>query len=94
MRLLSIIVVLMLTACGENKASMSYEQLVNYPKACSKKKVQLAELTQLQETKNFSQDPDDLSEQDRVYNSRLKATIWWYTLKCNNEKVTVSYTPD
>lgn len=94
MKLLAIIVVLMLTACGERKPALSYDQLVNYPKSCAKKTAQLAELTRSQEIKHFAQDPDELNEEDRMYNSKLKSTIWWYTLKCDNEKLLASYDSD
>ncbi|CAB4126033.1 hypothetical protein UFOVP181_205 [uncultured Caudovirales phage] len=77
-----VLLVLILTACGDAGSVMSYEQLVNYPSSCDKKEAQLKELTQLQRSKNFPQDPDDLNESDRAYNSRLKATIWWYEWKC------------
>lgn len=87
-------VALLLSACGERPSVLSYEQLSNYPKDCGKKSSQLAELKNIQAYKNFLQDPDSLNEEDRAYNSKLKATIWWYTVTCNNEKLTVSYTAD
>jgi hypothetical protein len=62
---------------------MTYEQLVKYPTNCDLADEQLAELKQLQRTKNFAQDPDQLSDYDRSYNGRLKATIWWYSYECN-----------
>lgn len=77
-----VLLVLALAACGDAGSTMSYEQLVNYPSSCDKKESQLKELTQLQRNKNFAQDPDDLNESDRAYNSRLKSTIWWYEWKC------------
>jgi len=61
---------------------MSYDQLVKYQPSCELKDKQLAELHQLQKIKNFKSDPDDLSDADRAYNSRLKATIWWYSYRC------------
>jgi hypothetical protein len=64
---------------------LTYDQLVNYPSQCEKAKEQLAELRAIQRIKNFAQDPDALDEADRAYNSRLKATIWWYTWKCGVE---------
>jgi len=62
---------------------MTYEQLAKYPANCDLADAQLAELKQLQQIKKFAQDPDELSEYDRSYNGRLKATIWWYTYECN-----------
>ena len=65
-----------------NKSSMSYEQLKNYSTDCNKKTQQLTELNSLLNSKNFDPDPEKLTEPDRIYNSRLKATIWWYTYSC------------
>jgi hypothetical protein len=61
---------------------MSYQELVSYPTQCVKADEQLAQLYALQQLKNFNSDPDELNEWDRAYNSRLKATIWWYTYEC------------
>jgi len=61
---------------------ISYEDLKKYPVSCDKKDQQLAELTKLQRSKNFNPDPEKLEESDRIFNSRLKATIWWYTYSC------------
>lgn len=85
MKKLLILAVLLLPGCDGNTRMLTYDQLVNYPSDCSKAKVQLAELREIQRIKNFAQDPDDLNEYDRAYNSRLKATIWWYTWKCGVE---------
>jgi hypothetical protein len=62
--------------------TLSYQELVNYPTDCAKKDSQLAELRSLQSAMNFKSDPDELSDSDRAYNSRLKATIWWYSYRC------------
>lgn len=61
----------------------TYEELVNYPSSCNKADEQLAELRSIQRIKNFSADPDQLNEDDRLYNSRLKASIWWYAYRCD-----------
>jgi len=62
--------------------NLTYQQLVDYPANCDKKEQQLKELHQLQQNKNFNPDPEQLSDDDRAYNSRLKATIWWYAYGC------------
>lgn len=62
---------------------LTYQQLVDYPNQCAKADEQLAELRRIQQIKNFAQDPDMLNEHDRAYNSRLKATIWWYAYRCD-----------
>lgn len=62
---------------------MSYQELVDYPVSCEFKDQQLVELKNLQAVKNFNPDPDLLSEEDHAFNSRLKATIWWYVYRCD-----------
>lgn len=61
---------------------LTYQELVDYPSQCSKAREQLAELKRIQQIKNFDPDPDNLSDADRAYNSRLKASIWWYSYRC------------
>ena len=61
---------------------MTYQELVDYPGTCESKEQQLAELKQLQAIKNFNPDPDLLNEDDHAFNSRLKATIWWFAYRC------------
>lgn len=78
------LIVLTLAGCGAEARSpiLSYEELVNYPSRCDMAVEQLQELRKIQKLKNFKEDPDDLNETDRAYNSRLKATIWWYAYRC------------
>lgn len=61
---------------------LTYQQLVDYPVDCKLKDEQLAELLNIQKIKNFNPDSDELSETDYHYNSRLKATIWYYAYGC------------
>lgn len=68
-----------LTGCDN---SPSYDELVKFNTQCSKAGTQLAYLRNIQRYKNFNPDPDQLNDSDRAYNSRLKATIWWYAYKC------------
>ena len=63
-------------------AILSYQQLVDYPVDCAIKEQQLAELREVQRVKNFNSDSDELNEADYHYNSRLKATIWYYSYGC------------
>jgi hypothetical protein len=62
---------------------MTYQELVDYPVDCKFKETQVAELKKLQAIKNFEPDPDVLTEEDHDFNSRLKATIWWYVYRCD-----------
>ena len=68
-----------LTGCD---SSPTYEELVNYPSECSKADEQLKELRAIQRRKAFNPDPDMLTDAERAYNGRLKATIWWYAYRC------------
>ena len=61
---------------------LSLEELRSYPVDCKLKNKQLAYLQQIQQIKNFNSDPDSLSNLDKAYNSRLKATIWWFYFGC------------
>ena len=63
-------------------AVLTYQQLVDYPVDCKLKDQQLAELQRIQRIKNFNSDSDELNETDYHYNSRLKATIWYYSYGC------------
>lgn len=77
--------ILLLTACGNSNSThiLSYDELVHYQTRCELADSQLSELRSIQQIKNFDSDPDNLSEADRLYNGRLKATIWWYAYACN-----------
>ena len=82
-----LVVLLALTGCQPSVQPvapkiMTYQELVDYPGNCKFKEQQLAELKQLQAIKNFNPDPDLLSEDDHAFNSRLKATIWWFAYRC------------
>ena len=61
---------------------LTYQEVVDYPGKCSLKEQQLAELKNLQGVKNFNSDPDLLNPEEHAFNSRLKATIWWYAYRC------------
>jgi PBP1b-binding outer membrane lipoprotein LpoB len=97
MKCVAILAILVLAGCKEPRPisttpqltqstqPLTYRQLVNYPIDCAKKNIQLAELKELQEFKNFPQDSDSLNIDARAYNGRLKATIWWYSYSCGDE---------
>jgi hypothetical protein len=86
MRLSILLAALLLAGCNDTNAGwrvLSYEELVAYPTRCDKATEQLDDLKAIQRAKNFDPDPDKLDEFDRAYNSRLKATIWWYAYRRN-----------
>ena len=85
MKFLIPLLVSLLVGCSDATSTtvLTYDQLVAYEPSCDKKDSQLKELRTIQKIKNFAQDPDELTEQNRAYNSRLKATIWWYAYECN-----------
>lgn len=61
---------------------LTYQELVAYPVACEKKAEQVKQLEYIQKTLAFNPDIEKLNDADRAYNSRLKATLWWYVYKC------------
>jgi hypothetical protein len=89
MKLAMCLVVLLLAGCYEHESPnpwagpLTYEALANYPVSCELDNQQLAHLKKIKQDKNFDPDPDNLSLVDREYNSKLKATIWWYSYSCD-----------
>ena len=83
MKPILVVLAVLLAGCNETASrDLTYDQLVNYPSQCAKADEQLRELKALQARKNFNEDPDTLNDADRAYNSRLKASIWWYAYRC------------
>lgn len=76
----ALILACFITGCDDT--SLTYDQLVKYPTQCANADEQLRYLHSIQNRKHFDPDPDNLNEEDRAYNSRLKATIWWYAYRC------------
>lgn len=74
---------LLLTACQDDRPRVpTYKELVEYKTDCTQAPKQLAYLRWVQDEKAFDSNPENLEEVDRVYNSRLKSTIWWYSYSC------------
>ena len=88
MKYLLILSALVLVGCN-NAASgpaparmLTYEELDNFDTKCELATEQQALLKSILVRKNFDPDPDNLSDDDRAYNSLLKATLWWYEYRC------------
>jgi hypothetical protein len=78
-----LILALVLAGCDASEGGdLTYDELVKYPTSCAKAEIQLEQLHSIQTARNFNPDPDLLTDEERAYNSRLKATIWWYAYKC------------
>ena len=75
-------VVLALVGCDSGPPLPTYEQLKAYPLSCAKQEQQLPELKRIQVRKRFDEDPENLDEMDRAYNSLLKEHIWWFAYRC------------
>jgi hypothetical protein len=91
MKYLPAVLVLLLAACGKVDNGppyrpLTYEELVQYQPSCSKQVEQLRELRRLQNYWGFKADPDELNDDDREYNSRLKNLIWWYPYNCQEQE--------
>ena len=87
MKLITIAVALALAGLYPTKSFaeikiLSLEELRSYPVDCNLKEKQLAHLRQIQKIKKFNSNPDNLDDYDKAYNSRLKATIWWFYFGC------------
>ena len=73
-----------LSGCDSNATRvLSLKELKEFPVSCAKKETQLTQLKEIQKIKAFNPDLEKLSEQDQIYNARLKSTIWWYSYTCN-----------
>lgn len=75
-----LVLVLLLTGCGQS--APTYEELKRFTTVCKNKERDLKELNQVQRIKNFPDNPDNLSEEDRKYNALLQDLIWWYSYRC------------
>ena len=87
MKKLILISALALAGCNNSGGTpaykiLSYEELVDFQTSCTAKDKQQAHLKHILDYKNFNPDPDKLNADDRAYNSRLKATLWWYEYRC------------
>ena len=86
MKYLLILLAILLTGCVDDtsKRVLTYRELLDYPVNCNFAKEQLEELHYTQKVKHFPEDPDLINNDlDRAFNSRLKATIWWFAYSCN-----------
>jgi len=94
MKFVILLAALVLAGCGDSTHILSYDELVRFRTSCTNKDNELRQLHDIQRFKNFAADPDQLNEEDRAYNSRLKATIWWYAVECNREKNSTTVNAD
>jgi hypothetical protein len=82
MRYLVILLAVALSACS-GEPDYTYDQLATFTPRCSDQTYQLRRLNQTLRHQGFSKDPDSLDEQDRAFNSKIKAAIWWFEYSCN-----------
>jgi len=92
MKKLIILTAIALAGCNNSGGTttgykiLSYDELVNFDTSCESAKTQQAHLKYILDYKRFDPNPDRLNDDDRAYNSRLKATLWWYEYRCTNSK--------
>lgn len=86
MKICILLAAVMLSACQPSEPRpkiLTLSEMEHFQKDCSKSVEQLKQLKYNQNAKNFSENPDDLNDEDRVYNRALKDNIWWFTYTCN-----------
>lgn len=91
MKKLILISALVLAGCNNSGGTpaykmLSYDELVDFRTSCTARDTQQKHLKYILDAKNFSPNPDNLNADDRAYNSRLKATLWWYEYRCTADK--------
>jgi len=82
MKFLIAFVVVLVAGCSNSAPVPTYEELTRYPLSCKIKYDQFRELKSIQKRKNFAEDLDTLSAQDRQYNALLKEHLWWLVYNC------------
>ena len=93
MRYLVLILALTLAACDAtpsddifNKPELSFDDLKKLPTDCQRKGIVQRKIELILTAKNFNPNPDNLTPEDREYQSKLKATYWWYEYSCGVQK--------
>lgn len=91
MKLLAVILSCVLVGCasrGQPTTSVSYEQLKNTRytyKDCNQIDTHIDNLeSQLRSRGLLNADPEELNEQDRMYNAMARVLIWNLRIDCNN----------
>lgn len=98
MKKIILISALVLAGCNNSSGGapaykiLSYDELVDFRTSCTARDDQQKHLKFILDRKNFDPNPDNLNPDDRAYNSRLKATLWWYEYRCTaNTQNSTSY---
>lgn len=91
MKKLILISALILAGCNNSASTpaykiLSYNELVDFKTSCTDRDNQQKHLKYILDHKRFDPNPDNLNADDRAYNSRLKATLWWYEYRCTANK--------
>mgnify|MGYP006266499117 CR=1 FL=1 len=91
MRYLVLVLALTLAACDGaqpqdvlKKTELSFDDLERLPTDCSRKDSVQKKLKFILATKNFDPNPDNLDTVERAYQSKAKATYWWYEYSCGD----------
>ncbi len=86
MKLLAVLAVLLISACGTRISSQQMEQIqIVDSRDCPRMDQIIATLYRQLETRGLSnRRPEDMTEEQRLYNARAKIIIWNLRAGCNN----------
>jgi hypothetical protein len=82
-----------LTACDAknpddilNKPELSFDDLKKLPTDCQRKGIVQRKIQLILTQNSYDPNPDNLPDLAREYQSKLKATYWWYEYSCGDSK--------
>ena len=87
-----LVMVLLLSGCGEAanitpyKRALTFDEIRQMQLSCTRRDEQLNLLRISKTIKGLDNEPDNLNDDDRAYNSRLKASMWWLEMNCGDQK--------
>jgi hypothetical protein len=81
MKVLAVLVAVVVAGCDAG-AQKPASDLDTFQTDCARRTEQQNKIENIITAKRLGGDPDLLDDDRRAYNSRLKATWWWYEINC------------